>query len=114
MPTTAPIQDPAFVQTLDKYNSLELQRQAYLQTSTENNPNVKSIDIQLGQLRGDLLSMMRTYKKGINTEQTDLESRNSQMQGSIQKVPTQQRVFLDFTRRQNVLEGSLYLLVANT
>jgi tyrosine-protein kinase Etk/Wzc len=113
MPTTAPIQDPAFVQTLDKYNSLELQRQAYLQTSTENNPNVKSIDIQLGQLRGDLLSMMRTYKKGINTEQSDLESRNAQMQGSIQKVPTQQRMFLDYTRRQNVLEG-LYTYLLQT
>ncbi len=113
MPTTAPIQDPAFVQTLDKYNSLELQRQTYLQTSTENNPNVKSIDIQLGQLRGDMLSMMRTYKKGINTEQSDLESRNAQMQGSIQKVPTQQRMFLDFTRRQNVLEG-LYTYLLQT
>jgi uncharacterized protein involved in exopolysaccharide biosynthesis len=105
MPTTAPIQDPAFVQTLDKYNTLQLQRQTYLQTSTENNPNVKSTDIQLSQLRGDLLSMLQTYKKGINTEQTDLESRNAQMQSSIQKVPTQQKIFLDFTRRQNVLEG---------
>ena len=113
MPTTAPIQDPAFVQTLDKYNSLQLQRQASLQTSTENNPAVKSIDIQLGQLRGDLLSMMRTYKKGINTEQSDLESRNAQMQGSIQKVPTQQRVFLDYTRRQNVLQG-LYTYLLQT
>ncbi|MBV9963266.1 MAG: polysaccharide biosynthesis tyrosine autokinase [Parafilimonas sp.] len=113
MPTTAPIQDPAFVQTLDKYNSLELQRQTYLQTSTEENPNVKSLDIQLSQLRGDLLSMMRTYKKGLNTEQSDLESRNAQMQGSIQKVPTQQRIFLDFTRRQNVLEG-LYTYLLQT
>ena len=113
MPTTAPIKDPAFVQTLDKYNSLQLQRQAYLQTSTEANPNVKSVDIQLSQLRGDLLSMMRTYKKGINTEQTDLVTRNAQMQGSIEKVPTQQRVFLDYTRRQNVLEG-LYTYLLQT
>jgi capsular exopolysaccharide synthesis family protein len=113
MPTTAPIQDPAFVQTLDKYNTLQLQRQTYLQTSTENNPNVKSTDIQLSQLRGDLLSMLQTYKKGINTEQTDLESRNAQMQSSIQKVPTQQKIFLDFTRRQNVLEG-LYTYLLQT
>ena len=113
MPTTAPIKDPAFVQTLDKYNSLQLQRQTYLQTSTEANPNVKSIDIQLSQLRGDLLSMMRTYKKGINTEQTDLQQRNAQMIGSIEKVPTQQRVYLDFTRRQDVMQG-LYLYLLQT
>jgi capsular exopolysaccharide synthesis family protein len=113
MPTTAPISDPAFVQTLDKYNSLELKRQSLLQTSTEANPDIKSIDIQLGQLRGDLLSMLRTYKKGLNTEQDDLVSRNSQMQGSIQKVPTQQRTYLDFTRQQNVLQG-LYSYLLQT
>ncbi len=113
MPTTAPISDPAFVQTLDKYNSLELQRQSLLQTSTEANPNIKSIDIQLGQLRGDLLSMLRTYKKGLNTEQDDLVSRNSTMQGSIEKVPTQQRMYLDFTRQQNVLQG-LYSYLLQT
>lgn len=113
MPTTAPISDPAFVQTLNKYNSLELQRQTTLQTSTEANPAVKSIDIQLTQLRGDLLTMLSTYKKGLNIEQEDLVSRNQQMQSSIEKVPTQQRVYLDFTRRQNVLQG-LYSYLLQT
>jgi tyrosine-protein kinase Etk/Wzc len=113
MPTTAPISDPAFVQTLEKYNSFELQRQSLLQYSTEANPTIKSLDIQLAQLRQDLLTMLRTYKKGINTEQDDLVSRNSEMQSSIQKVPTQQRLFLDFTRRQNVLQG-LYTYLLQT
>jgi len=113
MPTTAPISDPAFVQTLSRYNSLELQRQTALQTSTEANPAIKNIDLQLAQLRGDLLTMLRSYKQGLNIEQEDLVSRNQQMQGSIQKVPTQQRMFLDFTRRQNVLQG-LYSYLLQT
>lgn len=113
MPTTAPISDPAFVQTLNKYNTLELQRQTTLQTSTEANPAVKNIDLQLTQLRGDLLTMLRSYKQGLNIEQEDLVSRNQQMQGSIEKVPTQQRLYLDFTRRQNVLQG-LYSYLLQT
>ena len=113
MPTTAPIKDPAFVETLDKYNSLQLQRQTQLQTSTEVNPNVKSLDIQLRQLRGDLLNMMRTYKQGISTEQKDLQSRSMEVTGLLEKVPTQQRMFLDFTRRQNVVQ-SLYLYLLQT
>ena len=113
MPTTAPIQDPAFVQTLDKYNTLQLQRQSYLQNSTEANPAIKNIDIQLRQLRGDLLSMMSTYKKSIATEQADLQTRNSQMFGQISKVPTQERIYLDFTRRQNVMQA-LYLYLLQT
>jgi tyrosine-protein kinase Etk/Wzc len=113
MPTTAPIQDAAFVQTLDKYNTLELQRQSYLQNSTEQNPNVKSIDIQLSQLRGDLLSMMSTYKNGVATQQNDLLARNTEMTGQIKQVPTQERIYIDYTRKQNVMQ-SLYLYLLQT
>ncbi len=113
MPTTAPIQDPAFVQTLSKYNTLQLQRQTELQTSTPANPTIKNMDIQLSQLRGDLLSMMRTYKNSLGTEQTELQNRNNQMMGDIYKVPTQERTYLDFTRRQNVIQ-QLYTYLLQT
>ncbi|MFT4153397.1 GumC family protein [Parafilimonas sp.] len=113
MPTTAPIQDAAFVQTLEKYNTLQLQRQGYLQNSTEQNPNVKSIDIQLSQLRGDLLSMMSTFKKGVATEQNELQNRNNQVAGSIKKVPTKERIYIDYTRKQNVVQ-QLYLYLLQT
>lgn len=113
MPTTAPIQDPAFVQTLEKYNALQLQRQTYLANTTEANPVVQSTDIQLKQLRGDLLSMMSTYRNGINTQQEELRSRTGSMIGNIEKVPTQERVYLDFTRRQNVMQ-QLYSYLLTT
>ncbi len=48
MPTTAPIQDAAFVNTLEKYNSMQLQRQGLLQNTTEANPSVRNLDVQLG------------------------------------------------------------------
>lgn len=113
MPTTAPIQDPAFVNTLEKYNGLQLQRQAYLQNSTESNPLIKNIDMQLSQLRGDLLTMMRTFKNGIVVARNDLQGRNADIMNRMQKVPTQERQFLDFTRRQNVMQ-ELYLFLLQT
>ncbi len=113
MPTTAPIQDPAFVNTLEKYNSMQLQRQTMLQNTTEANPAIKSLDIQLSQLRGDLLTMMQTYKSGIALQKTDLEKRTSQMQGAMKSVPTQERQYLDFTRKQDVMQ-QLYLYLLQT
>ncbi len=113
MPTTAPIQYPAFVKTLDKYNTLQLERQTDLQTSTAANPAIKSIDIQLSQLRGDLLSVMKTYKASLGTEQSELQTRNDQMMGNIYKVPTQERIYLDFTRQQNVMQN-LYTYLLQT
>ena len=113
MPTTAPIKDAAFVNTLEKYNSLQLQRQAYLQNTTEANPLIKNIDQQLSQLRGDLLTMMRTYVSAVNVEKNDLEKRNNQMLGIMSNVPRQEREYLDFSRRQNVAQ-QLYMYLLQT
>jgi len=63
MPTTAPIQDPAFVSLEEKYNSLQLQKQQMLLNSTEKNPAIQTIDVQLAQQRADLLKILRSFKK---------------------------------------------------
>jgi capsular exopolysaccharide synthesis family protein len=113
MPTTAPIQDPAFVSTLEKYNALQLQRQSYLQNSTESNPLIRNLDMQLGQLRGDMLTMMRTFKNGVIVARNDLKGQSDAVMSRMAKVPTQERQFLDFTRRQNVMQ-ELYLFLLQT
>ncbi len=113
MPTTAPIQDMAFVSTLEKYNALQIQRQGYLANSTEANPLIKNVDMQLGQLRGDLLTMMRTFKSGLIVARNDIQGRNADVMARMSKVPTQERQFLDFTRRQNVMQ-ELYLFLLQT
>ena len=42
-----------------------------------------------------------------------MENRNNQMMGNIYKVPTQERIYLDFTRRQNVIQN-LYTYLLQT
>jgi capsular exopolysaccharide synthesis family protein len=113
MPTSAPIQDPAFVAVLEKYNAMQLQRQQYLLNSTEENPAVKSLDLQLAQQRADLLKILRSFKNGLIVNRANLESRSGTLAGAIQKVPTQERQYLDFSRRQNVLQ-QLYLYLLQT
>ena len=113
MPTTAPIKDAAFINTLEKYNTLQLQRQTYLQNTTEANPLIKNVDQQLLQLRGDLESLMRTYINGVTIEKNDLEKRSNQMAGIMSSVPSQERQYLDFTRKQNVMQ-QLYLYLLQT
>lgn len=113
MPTTAPIQDPAFVSLLEKYNTFQLQRQQLLLNSTELNPAVKSIDVQLVQLREDLLKMLRSYEQGLMVSKTDLEKRNTSMEGAIKEVPTQEKVYLEYSRVQQVLQG-LYMYLLQT
>lgn len=113
MPTTAPIQDPAFVATLEKYNSLQLQRQDLLLNSTEANPAIKSIDIQLEQQRADLLKLLQSFRNGLVVSRTNLQARSGSLETAIQKVPTQEREYLEYSRRQNVLQ-QLYVYLLQT
>ncbi len=113
MPTTAPIKDPAFVSLLEKYNGLQLQRQELLVNSTENNPAVKTLDLQATQLRQDLLKILRSYESGLVLNQKDLARQTNVAASNIRNVPTQERVYLEFSRKQSVLQ-SLYTYLLTT
>ena len=111
MPTTVSIADPAFVTSLDKYNSLVLQRETILQSTTPDNPVIKSIDQQLAILRSDLLKILNSYKGSLSLKEKELESKNNQVNGYIKKVPAQQKLYLEYSRQQDIKQQLyLYLL----
>lgn len=113
MPTTAPIKDPAFVNLLEKYNGLQLQRQQLLVTSTVNNPAVITLDAQAAQLREDLLKILQSYRQGLVVSRNDLSRQTTNLNSNIQKVPTQERVYLEYARKQSVLQA-LYTYLLTT
>jgi tyrosine-protein kinase Etk/Wzc len=113
MPTTAPIKDPAFVSLLEKYNSLQLERQKMLVTSTENNPAIQTLDTQTAQLREDLLRLLKSYEQGLIVSKNDLSRQTGNLYNNIQKVPTQEKIYLEYARKQNVLQ-SLYTYLLQT
>ncbi len=113
MPTTAPIKDPAFVSLLEKYNGLQLDRQQLLVNSTENNPAVKTLDLQAAQLRQDLIKNLSSYEQTLRFSQQDLTRQTNEAATSIRNVPTQERVYLEYARKQNVLQ-SLYTYLLTT
>ena len=113
MPTTAPIKDPAFVSLLEKYNTLQLDRQQLLVNSTENNPAVKTLDQQAAQLRQDLVRNLSSYEQSLSFSQKDLSRQTSEVATNIRNAPTQEKVYLEFERKQNVLQ-SLYTYLLTT
>ncbi len=113
MPTTAPIKDPTFVSLLDKYNGLQLERQQMLVTSTENNPAIKTLDVQAEQLRDDLSRLLKSYEQGLVVNRNDLSRQTGNLSSNIQKVPTQEKVYLEYARKQSVLQ-TLYTYLLTT
>lgn len=113
MPTTAPIKDPAFVSLLEKYNGLQLDRQQMLVNSTENNPAVRTLDAQATTLREDLVKNLQSYAQSLTFSQQDLTRQTNAAATSISNVPTQERVYLEFARKQSVLQ-TLYTYLLTT
>ena len=111
LPTVAPITDQAYIQLVEKYNTLQQTRQQLLQFNTEENPQVKSVDVQLKLIRGNLIKTLETYKDGLIAANANLAKTSSTVKSSIQRMPTQQRLSLDASRKQDVLqELYVYLL----
>jgi len=111
MPTTVTVQDPAFVSTLDKYNSLQLQRESSLATLNEDNPMIKNVDQQLAVLRSDLMSSLNSFQKTLALKQNELRLKTGQTQGLIKQVPQQEKTYLEYSRQQDIKQQLyLYLL----
>ncbi len=111
MPTTAQISDQAYISQVERYNNLQQQRQQLLQTTTEQNPSIKSIDGQLSLMRSNLLKTLKSYKDNLIIQENNLKNQTTNVQTAIQKMPTQQRQYLEASRRQDVLQQLyVYLL----
>ncbi|NIG55219.1 tyrosine-protein kinase [Chitinophaga sp. Cy-1792] len=111
VPSAIVVQDPTFISIVEKYNTLQLERERLLLANTENNPAVRTIDGQLAGLRGDLLSNLATFRSSLEMSLDALQKNAGTLDQKIRQVPSTERVFLDFSRQQAIKqELYLYLL----
>lgn len=111
VPAAIVVQDPTFISIVEKYNTLQLERERLLLANTENNPMIRNIDGQLAGLRGDLLSNLSTFRKGLELSLNALQQDAGMINSQIKKVPGTERVYLDYSRQQAIKqELYLYLL----
>lgn len=111
VPSSLLLQDPNLSKIIDKYNTLEAQRQALLVSQTQSNPYIENIDQQLETLRSDMRSSLGTMKAELQVTIDELRKRTGYFSGQIKAVPQQERIFLEYSRQQNIKqELYLYLL----
>lgn len=110
MPSSLIVQDPGFMALVQKYNTLEMERERQMMSSTENNPLVRNIDEQLAGLRTDLESNLSSLNKGIDVSIAELQRHANVLTDKIHQVPGKERIYLDFSRQQEVKQ-ELYLFL---
>jgi tyrosine-protein kinase Etk/Wzc len=103
--------DPTFLQLMQQYNALVLQRERLSLTVKENNPIASNLNTQIKNVRGDLIKSLQSQQKAMSISKDKLAQQNKQMAGAIQNVPVQERQYVDLSREKDVKQALyLYLL----
>lgn len=110
VPASMMVQDASLSNIIDKYNTLLLQRERMLLSSTEDNPMVKSLDGQLMNLRGDLVANLSSLKSSMQVAVDELRRKSGTLESKIRQVPAKEREFLDYSRQQSIKQ-ELYLFL---
>jgi tyrosine-protein kinase Etk/Wzc len=108
LPSTLGINDPVLLGQITQLGELQLQRDQLLATTTAQNPLVVPLAKQIETTRAGIKTTISNIYKSLRVAKADLEGNNSQFQGSIKKVPGQERQLISIKRQQSIKE-SLYL-----
>ncbi len=95
---------------IGSYNQLVQQRQAYLQSGTEKNPVVETIDQQLNSLRENLLNNIEQTESSINIRLRELNQLEEQAEGQFSTFPGLEKGIRSIERQQQIKE-ELYLFL---
>ncbi|MDP4204103.1 MAG: polysaccharide biosynthesis tyrosine autokinase [Bacteroidota bacterium] len=102
--------DVGLVNIIQKYNDLVINREQIAQGSSEDNPALKAINLQVQTARKAILESVESSHKGLQITNQDLNTQNSAVSSKLRQIPKQEREFLEIKRQQQVKE-SLYLFL---
>ncbi|HYD20200.1 MAG TPA: polysaccharide biosynthesis tyrosine autokinase, partial [Flavipsychrobacter sp.] len=110
IPASLVIQSPVLYNIIDKYNDMQAKKERLLVGSTEANPLVENMDVQLETLRGNMKSGIVSMKRDLEINISKLQQYAGNVESKIRQVPAKERVFLEFSRQQNIKQ-ELYLFL---
>lgn len=110
LPTNIGLTDGTITSTINQYNNLILAKEEKLKNVTEQHDDVKTLQKQINDLKINLRSTFKLYRNNVQTSMNSLQAQKSGINNRLSKIPTQERVFKDISRQQQIVEA-LYLFL---
>lgn len=104
---TIGIEDKGLIAVIAKYNEALAERNTLQYSSTDNNPTLNLLDSQLQNMRQNILANIDNQSKSMQIVLKDLQNQDKLATGKIQKVPQQEREFVEIVRQQGI-RNTLY------
>ncbi len=97
-------------ETVNNYNSLILQRNKLLKSSTAKNPVVVNLNNQIVQFRNTILESLKNTSNALKISMRDLNYKESILNSKITGVPAKEKIYRDIERQQ-IIKEQLYLFL---
>ena len=110
IPAGTGIGNGAIEAQIAEYNTRVLERNNLVSNSSERNPLVGDIDVNLGILRSAIMKSLDNAQATLHAQLSSVQAVHSQALGKLSAAPQQQNHLLSFERQQKVKE-SLYLFL---
>ncbi|WP_129714870.1 tyrosine-protein kinase family protein [Pedobacter sp. SYP-B3415] len=107
VPTTLGLKDPILLSLMEKYNSLQVEKERLLRTNRVDNPLVVNITEQLAGLKRNLAENLQVIRKGLVLERNGFQRKSRQFEAQLNNVPVVERGLLERSRVQGV-KTSIY------
>ena len=95
---------------INLYNMTLMDRERALKTSSEDNPTVVNLTMQIDMLRENVFQMIENSHKSMMLSRKELENNEKQLLDRMGAVPEQERVYRDYVRQQEIFQG-VYLIL---
>lgn len=96
--------------SLVTYNELLMERERMLLNTNANNPTLFSLEKQIKQLRESVFLTVKNAQKSIQYAIADMKTKEKAIMDRMEKVPLQEREFLDYNRQKEIYQG-IYLIL---
>ena len=110
IPANIGITDVGLNSTINQFNTLLMERNRMMASSSESNPLVVQSDIQLQELLSNIVTSVRNQEKSFALQRSNINAKLRQSKGRLSAMPTQQLELSRFGRQQQVKEP-LYILL---
>ncbi|TKK67987.1 polysaccharide biosynthesis tyrosine autokinase [Ilyomonas limi] len=110
VPSNLVTSDPTFTELVGKYNTLMIERDRVSLNYPDTNPLLQNIDMQLSNLRRDMINNLSSSQASITETKSHLQTNDRSLNSQIFTAPNVEKGYLELAREQKIKEA-LYLFL---
>lgn len=111
IPTNIGIENEDINVIINEYNTMVLEKERLLESSTEKNPVVVDLNAKINKIKFNIIESLKMYTSSLNILLQDVRAQESVLSNRVTEIPQQEKDYRFIERQQNIKEALyLYLL----